>query len=244
MNTESVCFKKYVGKISIGLLLLLFYFASFSSEFEKRRERKKRRVERRQEKDICTMSNSRGRMESHNNAPIWSSIEIGLTLHYTLPSHFHKPLTFPHGLGCTSKLTRFLSTSSGTFLVELQSALAALWEKITGALVVCRAALIVLVETWERSTSIPSLFSSLTTAWKIIKNNMPYFLPPLPCPSILNFETLPPERKIEIFTCNLVKYLISSYPKKLTPFLNPASTPLWDFFSRLLITNTKIINNP
>lgn len=188
MNTESVCFKKYVGKISIGLLLLLFYFASFSSEFEKRRERKKRRVERRQEKDICTMSNSRGRMESHNNAPIWSSIEIGLTLHYTLPSHFHKPLTFPHGLGCTSKLTRFLSTSSGTFLVELQSALAALWEKITGALVVCRAALIVLVETWERSTSIPSLFSSLTTAWKIIKNNMPYFLPLLPRPSILNFD--------------------------------------------------------
>lgn len=244
MNTESVCFKKYVGKISIGLLLLLFYFASFSSEFEKRRERKKRRVERRQEKDICTMSNSRGRMESHNNAPIWSSIEIGLTLHYTLPSHFHIPLTFPHGLGCTSKLTRFLSTSSGTFLVELQSALAALWEKITGALVVCRAALIVLVETWERSTSIPSLFSSLTTAWKIIKNNMPYFLPLLPRPSILNFETLPPERKIKIFTCNLVKYLISSYPKKLTPFLNPASTPLWDFFSRLLITNTKITNNP
>lgn len=175
------------------------------------------------------MSNSRGRMESHNNAPIWSSIEIGLTLHYTLPSHFHIPLTFPHGLGCTSKLTRFLSTSSGTFLVELQSALAALWEKITGALVVCRAALIVLVETWERSTSIPSLFSSLTTAWKIIKNNMPYFLPLLPRPSILNFD---PSSRAKNRDFHLVKYLISCYPKKLTPFLNPASTPLWDFFSR------------
>ncbi|KYN05733.1 hypothetical protein ALC62_03388 [Cyphomyrmex costatus] len=62
------------------------------------------------------------------------------------------------------ELTRFLSTSSGTFLVELHSALAALCEKITGALVVCRAALIVLVETCERSTSMPSLFNSLTTA--------------------------------------------------------------------------------
>lgn len=222
-----------------------YYFYSISHHFlpslKKGRKGKKRRVERRQEKDICTMSNSRGRMESHNNAPIWSSIEIGLTLHYTLPSHFHKPLTFPHGLGCTSKLTRFLSTSSGTFLVELQSALAALWEKITGALVVCRAALIVLVETWERSTSIPSLFSSLTTAWKIIKNNMPYFLPPLPRPSILDFD---PSSRAKNRDFHLVKYLISSYPKKLTPFLNPASTPLWDFFSRLLITNTKITNNP
>lgn len=216
MNTESVCFKKYVGKISIGLLLLLFYFASFSSEFEKRRERKKRRVERRQEKDICTMSNSRGRMESHNNAPIWSSIEIGLTLHYTLPSHFHKPLTFPHGLGCTSKLTRFLSTSSGTFLVELQSALAALWEKITGALVVCRAALIVLVETWERSTSIPSLFSSLTTAWKIIKNNMPYFLPLLPRPSILNFDpsSRAKNRDFHLQPCKIFNLFLS---KKINP---------------------------
>lgn len=210
-----------------------YYFYSISHHFlpslKKGGKGKKRRVERRQEKDICTMSNSRGRMESHNNAPIWSSIEIGLTLHYTLPSHFHKPLTFPHGLGCTSKLTRFLSTSSGTFLVELQSALAALWEKITGALVVCRAALIVLVETWERSTSIPSLFSSLTTAWKIIKNNMPYFLPPLPRPSILNFD---PSSRAKNRDFHLVKYLISCYPKKLTPFLNLPSTPLWDFFSR------------
>lgn len=68
------------------------------------------------------------------------------------------------------KLTRFLSTSSGTFLVELHSALAALCEKITGALVVCRAALIVLVETCERSTNMPSLFNSLTTAWRIMKH--------------------------------------------------------------------------
>lgn len=67
------------------------------------------------------------------------------------------------------ELTRFLSTSSGTFLVELHSALAALCEKITGALVVCRAALIVLVETCERSTNMPSLFNSLTTAWRIMK---------------------------------------------------------------------------
>lgn len=66
------------------------------------------------------------------------------------------------------RLTRFLSTSSGTFLVELHSALAALCEKITGALVVCRAVLIVLVETCERSTNMPSLFNSLTTAWGII----------------------------------------------------------------------------
>lgn len=66
------------------------------------------------------------------------------------------------------QLTRFLSTSSGTFLVELHSALAALCEKITGALVVCRAALIVLVETCERSTSMPNLFNSLTTACKIM----------------------------------------------------------------------------
>ncbi|EGI57627.1 hypothetical protein G5I_14322 [Acromyrmex echinatior] len=67
------------------------------------------------------------------------------------------------------ELTRFLSTSSGTFLVELHSALAALCEKITGALVVCRAALIVLVETCERSTNMPSLFNSLTTACGIMK---------------------------------------------------------------------------
>lgn len=45
------------------------------------------------------------------------------------------------------KLTRFLSTSSGTFLLELHKARAALWEKITGAPVVCSAALIVLVDT-------------------------------------------------------------------------------------------------
>ncbi|KYN35560.1 hypothetical protein ALC56_10117 [Trachymyrmex septentrionalis] len=67
------------------------------------------------------------------------------------------------------ELTRFLSTSSGTFLVELHSALAALCEKITGALVVCRAALIVLVETCERSTNMPSLFNSLTTACGMMK---------------------------------------------------------------------------
>jgi len=67
------------------------------------------------------------------------------------------------------ELTRFLSTSSGTFLVELHSALAALCEKITGALVVCRAALIVLVETCERSTNMPSLFNSLTTACRIMR---------------------------------------------------------------------------
>ncbi|TGZ37722.1 Uncharacterized protein DBV15_02931 [Temnothorax longispinosus] len=80
------------------------------------------------------------------------------------------PIGFGYPCLCyAGKLTRFLSTSSGTFLVELHSALAALCEKITGALVVCRAALIVLVETCERSTNMPSLFNSLTTACRIIK---------------------------------------------------------------------------
>lgn len=133
------------------------------------------------------------------------------------------------------KLTRFLSTSSGTFLVELQSALAALWEKITGALVVCRAALIVLVETWERSTSIPSLFSSLTTAWKIIKNNIPYFLPPLSPPIHFKLrQHLPSERKYTDF--HVAKYLISSYPKKI---LNVDTFLLFKSWIRRINNSTK-----
>lgn len=61
-------------------------------------------------------------------------------------------------------LTKFRSTSSGTLLEELQRALAALCENITGAFVTARASVIVLTETWERSTSMPSRFSSRTTA--------------------------------------------------------------------------------
>lgn len=44
-------------------------------------------------------------------------------------------------------LTKFRSTSSGTLLEELQSALAALCENMTGALVTARASRIVLIET-------------------------------------------------------------------------------------------------
>lgn len=157
-------------------------------------------------------------MESHNNG--LDLIEyrnwLNLALYLASPSHFHTPLTFPH-----LKLTRFLSTSSGTFLVELQSALAALWEKITGALVVCRAALIVLVETWERSTSIPSLFSSLTTAWKIMKKNNVHISSLLPHPSHFKFRPFLLKEKNKITTtCNVLKYLISPRPKKLTPILS------------------------
>ncbi|EZA59993.1 hypothetical protein X777_16196, partial [Ooceraea biroi] len=86
-------------------------------------------------------------------------------INYYNTTRIHIPIALSHFCPRdVEELTRFLSTSSGTFLVELHSALAALCEKITGALVVCKAALIVLVETCERSTNMPSLFNSLTTA--------------------------------------------------------------------------------
>ena len=64
----------------------------------------------------------------------------------------------------TGFLTKLRSTSSGTLLDELQRALAALWENITGALLIANASLIVLIETWDKSTSIPNRFNSFTTA--------------------------------------------------------------------------------
>lgn len=60
-------------------------------------------------------------------------------------------------------LTSCLRISSGTFLEELQIANAEECEKMSGALLTLRAALIVALAVWLRSISIPSLFISLTT---------------------------------------------------------------------------------
>lgn len=57
---------------------------------------------------------------------------------------------------------------------ELQRALAALCEKMTGAFVMARVSRIVLVETWERSINIPNLFNSLITAFP--KSDKPLLL--------------------------------------------------------------------
>lgn len=69
-----------------------------------------------------------------------------------------------------SFLTKLRSISSGTLLDELQRALAALWENITGALLIVNASLMVLIETWDKSTSIPNRFNSFTTALPNIDN--------------------------------------------------------------------------
>lgn len=188
-------------KISIRLLLPLFHS-------QKGGERKKKDRTQAGERHL---SNSWNRI-----IMAWILIEyrnwLNLAL-YSLPIAFPYTLNFP-----TSKLTRFLSTSSGTFLVELQSALAALWEKITGALVVCRAALIVLVETWERSTSIPSLFSSLTTAWKIIKKNNVHISSLHPHPSHFKLRPFLLKEKNKITTiCNVVKIFNLSLSEKINP---------------------------
>jgi hypothetical protein len=52
--------------------------------------------------------------------------------------------------------------SSGTFLVELQSARADECEKMSGACEAASAARIVFTDTWDRSTIIPSRFISFT----------------------------------------------------------------------------------
>ena len=62
--------------------------------------------------------------------------------------------------------TTILRMSSGTFRLALQIAWAEEWEKMTGASDIARASLAVCWEVWERSTTIPSLFTSCTTVCK------------------------------------------------------------------------------
>ena len=63
-------------------------------------------------------------------------------------------------------LTTSLSTESGMFLVELQTAWADEWEYITGASLTAIVSLAVWIELWDKSTIIPSRFISSTTVWK------------------------------------------------------------------------------
>jgi len=63
-------------------------------------------------------------------------------------------------------ITKEIKTSSGTFLTWSQKWRAELWLKITGDAVISMACLMTLSETWEMSTSIPSLFISFTTFCK------------------------------------------------------------------------------
>lgn len=63
-------------------------------------------------------------------------------------------------------LTTLLSRSSGTFLESLQSAWAAVCEKMTGALVSSSVARIVDRDAELRSTIMPSRFISDTTDWR------------------------------------------------------------------------------
>lgn len=60
-------------------------------------------------------------------------------------------------------LTTSCSTSSGTFLWWLQILYDELWLNITGASVTFRAAIMVALATWDKSTSIPNRFISLIT---------------------------------------------------------------------------------
>lgn len=62
-------------------------------------------------------------------------------------------------------LTTSCRTSSGTFLWWLHILYAELWLNITGASVTFRAAIMVALATWDKSTSIPNRFISLITTW-------------------------------------------------------------------------------
>lgn len=55
-----------------------------------------------------------------------------------------------------------LSMESGTFLEELHKAWAEEWENMTGAFETAMASFMVLIDTWDKSTMIPSLFISFT----------------------------------------------------------------------------------
>ena len=80
------------------------------------------------------------------------------------------------------RLTSRLRTSSGTFLVMLQSALADEWEKMTGARLTSKAWCMVDVEVCDKSTMTPSRFISLMTSYQSKTTNTA--LIDLPDPSI------------------------------------------------------------